>query len=71
MSSRRRTAPSPWRVLSLEGLEHRSLMHADPIFDWNDEALAAIRTDRTSPPVASRALAMLHGAVYDALESID
>jgi hypothetical protein len=59
------------RVLRLEELEHRSLMHADPIFDWNDEALAAIRTDKTSPPVASRALAMLHGAVYDAVESID
>ncbi len=71
MSIKKRVASRPVRVLRLEGLEQRHLMHADPIFDWNDEALAAIRTDRTSPPVASRALAMLHGAVYDAVESID
>ena len=33
--------------------------HADVVTDWNSAALSAIRTIRTSPPPASRALAML------------
>jgi hypothetical protein len=38
---------------------------ADVITDWNAIALQAIRTDKTPPPKASRALAMLHVAIYD------
>ena len=43
---------------------------ADEVIDWNRAALDAIRADRTPPPVASRALAMLHAAVYDAVNGI-
>ena len=43
---------------------------ADVVTDWNAAALAAIRTARTSPPVASRALAILHVAVFDAVNGI-
>ncbi len=40
---------------------------ADVVTDWNALALQAIRTARTAPPVASRSLAILHVAMYDAV----
>jgi hypothetical protein len=43
---------------------------ADVITDWNDVALQKIRDARTSPPQASRHLAMLHTAMYDAVNGI-
>jgi hypothetical protein len=44
---------------------------ADVITDWNTAALNAIRADRTAPPRASRALAMLHVAMFDAVNGIE
>jgi hypothetical protein len=44
--------------------------HADVVTDWNTAALNAIRLDRTPPPVASRALAILHASIYDAVNGI-
>src|SRR5438093_12129068 len=44
---------------------------ADVVTDWNDAALNAIRTGRTPPPRASRALAILHVSIYDAINGID
>ena len=43
---------------------------ADTVTEWNAAALSAIRVNRTPPPVASRALAMLHVAIYDAVNGI-
>ena len=43
---------------------------ADVVTSWNSAALAAIRTNSTSPPVASRALAILHVSIYDAVNGI-
>ena len=43
---------------------------ADVVTDWNTAALNAIRTARTAPPTASRALAILHAAIYDAVNGI-
>jgi hypothetical protein len=43
---------------------------ADVITDWNVAALNAIRFHRTSPPVASRTLAILHASIYDAVNGI-
>lgn len=43
---------------------------ADVITAWNDVALQKIRDARTSPPEASRHLAMLHTALYDAVNGI-
>lgn len=43
---------------------------ADVVLDWNEVALDAIRVDRTSPPRASRALACVHTAVFDAINSV-
>ncbi|MEO7318218.1 MAG: hypothetical protein ABIZ56_04435, partial [Chthoniobacteraceae bacterium] len=47
-----------------------SLARADIVTDWNETALAAIRTDKTPPPKAARALAILHTAIYDAVNGI-
>lgn len=43
---------------------------ADVVTDWNAAALDAIRVARTSPPAASRALAILHVSIYDAVNGI-
>jgi membrane-associated phospholipid phosphatase len=41
------------------------------VIDWNSAALNAIRAGRTPPPIASRSLAVLHVAIYDAINGID
>jgi hypothetical protein len=43
---------------------------ADVITDWNSVTLSAIRASRTPPPIASRALAILHASTYDAVNGI-
>ena len=48
-----------------------SAAFADVIIDWNNVALNTIRQAGTSPPVASRALAMMHAAMYDAVNATD
>jgi membrane-associated phospholipid phosphatase len=47
-----------------------STAEADVVTEWNSAALNAIRAGRTPPPTASRALAMLHVAIYDAVNGI-
>ncbi len=47
-----------------------SFAHADVVTDWNETALVAIKSDRTAPPKAARALAMMHVAIYDAVNGI-
>lgn len=44
---------------------------ADVVIDWNQQLLQAIRVSSMPPPVASRAMAMVHTAVFDAVNSID
>jgi hypothetical protein len=48
-----------------------ALARADVVLDWNEMALAAIERTSTPPPVAARALAMMHGAIYDAVNSVE
>jgi PAP2 superfamily len=43
----------------------------DAILHWNETALQAIKEDRTVPPIAARNLALLHAAIYDAVNAID
>lgn len=43
---------------------------ADIVIDWNNVALNAIRVDKTAPPKAARALACVHVAVFDAVNSV-
>ena len=42
----------------------------DVVTDWNNAALDAIRADRTAPPIVSRSLAIVHVAIYDAVNGI-
>jgi hypothetical protein len=41
------------------------------VLAWNEAALRAIQTERTTPPVAARNLAIVHGAVYDAVNAVE
>lgn len=43
---------------------------ADVVIDWNNVLLDAVRVDKTSPPRASRVMAAVHVAVYDAVNGI-
>lgn len=43
---------------------------ADIVIDWNEAALGVIRARNTPPPAAARNLAILHVAVYDAVNGI-
>jgi membrane-associated phospholipid phosphatase len=42
----------------------------DQVIVWNEAALEAIKKDRTPPPLAARNLAMVHVAVYDAVNAV-
>jgi hypothetical protein len=42
----------------------------DIVLEWNTLIVAAIRTDRTAAPMAARNLAIVHTAIYDAVNSI-
>lgn len=44
---------------------------ADVVTDWNTVILDTIRSTSTSPPVASRAMAIMHTAIYDSVNSVD
>ena len=43
---------------------------AQVVLDWNQNALAAATSAALPPPVASLVMAMVHGAIYDAVVSI-
>ncbi|HJX26287.1 MAG TPA: phosphatase PAP2 family protein [Thermoanaerobaculia bacterium] len=43
---------------------------ADVVLDWNNVLLDAIRVDKTAPPRASRAMAIVQVAVYDAVAGV-
>jgi membrane-associated phospholipid phosphatase len=47
-----------------------TLAHADVVTDWNNAALDAIRAGNTTPPIASRSLAIAHISIYDAVNGI-
>jgi hypothetical protein len=59
------------RHLAIESLEPRSLLAADMVLQWNEIMLEAIRADSTNPPRASRAMAIVHAAIYDSVNAID
>ncbi|MFW7381078.1 MAG: vanadium-dependent haloperoxidase [Oligoflexus sp.] len=43
---------------------------ADEVTDWNEVLIQAVRADRTPPPHASRAMAMVHTAIFDAVNAL-
>lgn len=58
-------------MIAAERLENRELLTADSVTEWNEVLLDAIRVERPAPPVASRAMAIVHTAIFDAVNSID
>ena len=55
----------------VETLESRTMMAADTVLEWNEVAVEATRVARLSPNAQTRALAMVHGAVFDAVNGIE
>ena len=55
----------------VETLEARTMMAVDTVLEWNEVAVEAPRVARLSPNAQTRALAMVHGAVFDAVNSIE
>lgn len=47
-----------------------SLMAGNPVLDWNEQALNAVRLSRIPPPTSSLFLATLHVAIFDAQNGI-
>jgi membrane-associated phospholipid phosphatase len=42
----------------------------DVVLLWNDTVLSAIKAEQTPPPLAARNLAIVHAAVYDAVNAV-
>lgn len=62
------------RQLLITGLFAAALINiaiADEVITWNNVTLSAIRATSAPPPRASRALGMVHAAVFDAVNSVD
>jgi hypothetical protein len=57
--------------LSLETLEGRCLPSADVVLQWNQVLLDTIKADRVLPVFFSREAAIVHAAMYDAVNAID
>jgi membrane-associated phospholipid phosphatase len=53
-----------------ESLETRSLLTSNVVVAWNQVLLEAVRADNTPPPRAARNMAIVHAAVFDAVNSI-
>src|SRR5207247_2479462 len=58
---------------SVELIVHRvtSTGQVDPVLQWNQNALAAIALDASDPLVASRGMAMVQSAVFDAVNAVE
>ncbi len=48
-----------------------SFAQADAVLDWNKTAIEAVVASRQAPPLTTRSMAMLHGAMYDAVNAIE
>jgi hypothetical protein len=55
---------------SISSSNFTTFISGNPVTDWNATLLDAVRTASTAPPLASRNMAMVHAAVYDAVNSI-
>src|SRR5262249_48315866 len=54
-----------------EPLEERCLLSGDVVLDWNATLINTIETQGTSPLLASRTMAMVHVAMYDAVVALE
>lgn len=64
---------TPFRIRAAAGGEAAdtdlTATRGDAVIVWNETLLNAIRADVTGPPQAARALAMVHLAMYDAVQA--
>jgi hypothetical protein len=71
--------PAPTAKPAVESLEDRCLPSADMVLAWDAVALNTVRHDYTmgqvmdqgGPTMDSRALAIVHAAMYDAVDAVD
>src|SRR5262249_21496152 len=70
-SSRDRSRTRRPSRLHIEPLEKRYLLSTDPVIQFNQAVLAAIRADRPTIGFVTRDLAIVHAAIYDAVNAID
>jgi hypothetical protein len=69
MSKRVRSGATPVAAAVLT-IACAGLARADVVTDWNQAVLDSIAATGTPPPVASRAMAIVHVSVYDAVNGI-
>ena len=55
----------------VELLEDRCLLSADVVLEWNQVLLDTLKADRLLPLYLARDAAIVHAAVYDAVDAID
>ena len=65
-----KTQPISRNLVVSVAVSFASVAESDVVTDWNTAALTAIRASSTAPPPASRALAILHTSIYDAVNGI-
>src|SRR5688500_9441898 len=59
-----------WFLSLLVGSTLSAATHADPVLDWNEALLQAARATGINPPAFSRAAAITHLAIFDAVNGI-
>src|SRR5437660_12069904 len=57
--------------LRIESQEERCLLSTDVVLQWNQAVLTAIRTDKPTIGFVTRDLAIVHTAIFDAVNAID
>lgn len=66
-----RSASSPLLAVIALSLAMPGSAAADVITEWNQNAVAAIHLTNTNPVLSPRLLAIMHGAMFDAVNSVD
>jgi hypothetical protein len=71
--SRRQILSAALALMCVAGVPAQAATSAisitDPVLYWNNQLLSSIRDARTAPPPASRVMAMMHTAVFDAVNA--
>lgn len=58
-------------IVSAVGASPLTMAYGDMVTEWNSLAIAAIKADMQTATRASRSLAMVHAAMYDAVNAIE
>src|SRR5688572_24331334 len=57
-------------LLFLAALATCTAAHADVVIDWNEVAVGRLVAARQLPPEGARAVAMMHVAMFDAINAV-